>query len=196
MKKMGVCWLAAAVCGVLVTMSGCISYHKGAGVDYLVRPESTDAVKYVTKYKVGTTRIVGQGHAKVVLGFLQFSDGKYCQLNTDPNLSVFSVIMDFFSPTQKAVGNAKNSALFNACEENRADQIIGATFDYTIRNYFIFATVDCSAKGFPATVEKVEVVDKQPVVLNSWQKLDYIPAHYKLPANAGAGNVSLMSGIK
>lgn len=192
MKKTNKLWLAAVTaCGILTAMNGCVTYHKTAGVNYLVRPETANAVKYVTKYKVSDKRVTGKGEAQVVLGFLQFSDGKYCQMNSDPNLSVFSMIWDFFSPTQKAVDNAKNSALYNACEKHGADQLLGGTFEYTISNYFIFASVECIAKGFAAEVEKIELVEKQPVVLNNWQKIEYVPAHYDLPNNAAGANISI-----
>lgn len=184
MKKMVKSLFVTVVsCLALTTISGCVSYHKEVGSDYLVRPKPTGDVKYITKYQVDQKKISGAGEASVLFGVFQFSEGKFCKLNTDPHLSIFSKLLEYFSPTQTAVSNAKNAALYNACENNQADQILGATFEYSIENYLVFAKVKCSAKGFPARAEKIELLDKQPVILNSWQKIEYIPAHVDEPLN-------------
>jgi hypothetical protein len=57
---------------------------------------------------------------------------------------------------------------------------MGVTFDYVIKDYLIFATVHCRVKGFPATVKGVKMVDKKPIILNKWQKIEYI-APYEFP---------------
>lgn len=183
------------MCVIVSSMTGCVSYHKEAGVDYLMRPQPAGSVRYVTKYQVDQKKIAGDGTASVLFGVFQFSEGKFCKLNTDPHLSVFSKILEYFSPTQKAVSNAKNAALYNACESNQADQILGATFEYTIENYFFYASVKCSAKGFPARAEKIELLDKQPVILNEWQKIEYIPAPYDLPRNYSGPEDSIPKSV-
>ena len=131
----------------------------------------------------------GRGSASVLFWFFQFSDGKHCQLNPNPNLSFLSVLWEFLSPAQKAVRNAKSTALYNACENNEADQILGATFDYKITDYLFFTKVECTAKGFPARVRGVELLRQQPVILNKWQKIEYFssseePKIYSGPEHA------------
>ena len=183
-RMMKYAFVAVFSCLALVTLSGCVSYHKEAGAHYLMRPEPGPVnARYVTKYQIDQKRISGLGEASVLFGIFQFSEGKFCKLATDPQLSVFSKLAEYFSPTQKAVDNAKSAALFNACENNQADQILGATFEYTISNYVVFASVKCAARGFPARVEKIELQDKVPVILNNWQKVEYIPSHSGIPAN-------------
>lgn len=180
--------LAAAI-GIIVICGGCVSYHRDAGVDYLARPEPTGKIPYTTQYSVNNHRITGRGSASVLFWFFQFSDGKHCQLNPNPNLSFLSVLWEFLSPAQKAVRNAKSTALYNACENNEADQILGATFDYKITDYLVFTKVECTAKGFPARVRGVELLRQQPVILNKWQKIEYFssseePKIYSGPEHA------------
>ena len=172
--------LAAAI-GITVICGGCVSYHRDAGVDYLVRPQATGEICYTTQYEIGKQRITGRGSASVLLWVFQFSDGKYCQLNSNPHLSFLSLLWEFLSPAQKAVSNAKNTALYNACEDSDADQILGATFEYKITDYLVFSKVECTAKGFPARARGVELLEqKQPVILNNWQKIEYI-SPYETP---------------
>ena len=62
-----------------------------------------------------------------------------------------------------------------------ADQILGATFEYKITDYLVFSKVECTAKGFPARARGVELLEqKQPVILNNWQKIEYI-SPYETP---------------
>jgi len=90
---------------------------------------------------------------------------------------MFSILDDLLSPTFTAVSNAKSIALYNACEKNNADQLLGVTFDYVVKNYFIFAKVDCTVKGFPAKVKGIKMVEKKPIILNKWQKIEYVAPH-------------------
>ena len=95
-------------------------------------------------------------------------------LNSNPNLSFLSMLWELLSPSQKAVRNAKSTALYNACENNEADQILGATFDYKITDFLFFTRVECTVKGFPASVRGVELQQQKPIILNEWQKIEYL----------------------
>lgn len=192
--------LSVGMVAILLGTSGCTSFHRDSGANYLDRPQNSGTASYYTDYDVAPTRKAGQGEASVLFWFFQFSDGKYCLLDRNPQLSILSQISELFSPSQKAVGNAKSSALYNLCEENQADQILAATFEYTITDYFVFSRVACTVKGFPATVKSVRLQDKRPVILNKWQKIEYLapnetPLVYSDPANSTTpGGVSEQPG--
>ena len=79
--------------------------------------------------------------------------------------------------------------MYQACEISSADQILGATFEYKITDYFFYAKVECTAKGFPATALSVKMLEKQPIILNSWQRVEYlkpyeVPNVYSDPKNS------------
>lgn len=173
-------FLLAGTIGALLTTTGCTTYYCDAGADYLERQESVSRSPYYTEFEVSQNRISGQGESSVLLWIFQFSDGKYCLRNRNPRLSLANQVLEFLSPTQKAVGNAKNSALYNACESAPADQLLGTAFEYKITNYLFYSTVECNVKGFPATVKGVKMLEKQPVILNNWQKIEYL-APYEIP---------------
>ena len=47
-------------------------------------------------------------------------------------------------------------------------------------DYFFFAEVDCTVKGFPAKIKGVKMIEKKPIILNKWQKIEYV-APYENP---------------
>ena len=182
MRKM-TCLLTGCI-AMMFAATGCVSHYRDAGADYLSRPSNVSLIPYYTVYDVSQTRVSGQGKAAVFFWLFQSTDGKYCQLGAAPDLSIFSQIAEVFSPTQRAIFNAKSSALYQACESSSADQILGATFEYKITDYFFWANVECSVRGFPATVKNVKMLDsndKQPIILNTWQKIEYIDPHARKP---------------
>ena len=159
---------------IALFLSGCTTYYRDAGADFLTRPDSLPGAQYYTEYELNNQRITAKGEASVLFGIFQIAENKRCLSIFNPHLSAFSVLSDILSPTYTAVSNAKSIALYNACVENNADQLIGVTFDYVVKNYFFYATVECSVKGFPAKVKGVKMVDKKPIILNKWQKIEYV----------------------
>lgn len=166
-----VCFAAALL------LSGCTTYYHDAGADFLARPQTTDTAPYTTEYSVSNRRVQAEGSASVLFGIFQISENKSCLSVRNPNLSMLSIIENILSPTYHAVENAKKVALYNACERYDADQLLGVTFDYVISDYMIFATVDCRVKGFPAKVKGVKLITKKPIILNKWQKIEYVAPH-------------------
>jgi len=166
--------LAAFVCASIAGLTGCTTSYRDGGADCLYRPEPTNAPNYYTEYNVSEQRISNKGEASVLFWVFQFSEGKYCTINSDPNVGLLASIFNFFSPSRVAVDNAKKAALFNALSNSSADQLLGAIYEYTVTDYVVFSKVECSVKGFPATVKGVKFYDKKPVILNSWQKVEYL----------------------
>ena len=166
-------FLAAAA----VILSGCTTYYRDSGVDYLSRPQSVGNAPYYTEYKLEEKQIQAEGNAAVLFGILQIAENKQCLSVVNPNLSVFSILNDLLSPTYKAVSNAKNIALYNACVQHNADQLLGATFDYIVKDYLFFAKVQCTVKGFPAKIKGVKMIEQRPIIINKWQKIEYVKPH-------------------
>ena len=170
MKKV-MLFLAAAI---TVLLSGCTTYYRDAGADYLTRMNTLPGAPYYTEFELQEKQVQATGEASVFLGIFQIAENKRCLSVINPNLSVFSILDDILSPTYTAISNAKSVALYNACEQNNADQLLGTTFDYVVKDYFVFATVNCIVKGFPAKVKGVKMIEKKPIILNKWQKIEYV----------------------
>ena len=168
-----------ALLGALAALlfSGCTTYYRDSGSTFLERPTSVSPAPYYTEYEYGKNIIKAEGTASVLLGVFQFAENKRCMPVVEPHLSIWSVIDNFFSPTYQAVKNAKWVAIYNACEQSDAEEFVGVTCDYVVKNYFFYATVKCIAKGFPAKVKGVKPITQKPVILNKWQRIEYVAPH-------------------
>lgn len=161
------CSAAAVLFAVVIT--GCTTTYKDANGEYLQYPANAGTSEYYTQYSIGTKRISGEGRASVVFGLIHSGDGKYCALGANPNLTFFDMLFEIFSPTSKAILNAKSSAVYNAVEKNKADYLVGAMFSYTVRNYLIFSEVECTITAYPAFIKKISPAKK--IILNSNQRI-------------------------
>ncbi len=167
------CLLLGVAFAALVLV-GCTTAYRDAGGDGLIRPNPGSSSMYRTDYEIGKELVSGQGSAEVFLWFFHISDDKICLLYRQPEVSFFASIFSIFSPTEKVVFNAKGAALYEALEASHADHIVGTTFDYEVKDGFFFTKVKCVAKGYPARVKEIKTIDKVPVVVNEWQKIEYI----------------------
>ncbi|MBR2434770.1 MAG: hypothetical protein IKB22_04800, partial [Lentisphaeria bacterium] len=142
---------------------------KDANGDYLKYPESAGSSDYFTEYEVGKTRISGSGKSTVVLGIIHAGEGKFCALGSNPNLTLFDMILEVFSPTGKAIFNAKSSAVYDAVTTHNADYLVGTMFSYAVHNYLLFTVVNCNITAFPAKVKKISPAKK--IILDKDQRL-------------------------
>ena len=163
--------------------SGCTTYYRDTGADHLNRPVAVGDIPYYTEYSIGNKQVTAKGEATVLFGIFQIAENKRCLTVANTALSLFALIENLISPTGQAVTNAKSIALYNACEQHHADQLLGVTFDYSIRNYLIYAKVNCVVKGFPATVTGIKKIEKKPIIINKWQKIEYVAPHENPAAN-------------
>lgn len=195
MKKV----LSAVCSAAILLLTGCTTYYHDSGADYLHRPQSNNNAPYYTEYNVDNHRINAEGSAAVLFWIFQLAENKRCLSVQNPRLSIFSLLEALISPTFRAVSNAKSVALYNACERYKADQLLGVTFDYVIRDYLFFATVDCKVKGFPAKVKGIKMITKKPIILNKWQKIEYVLPHenpHEVTPVKVKPNMSLLDMVK
>ena len=54
---------------------------------------------------------------------------------------------------------------------------MGVTFDYVVDDYLLYAKVRCTVKGFPARVKGIKMIEKKPIILNKWEKIEYVAPH-------------------
>jgi hypothetical protein len=195
MKKL----ILFASVALLALLSGCTTYYRDSIADHLTYSTGVANARYVTEFEIDKTRVKAEGTAAVLFGIFHIAEDKRCLSMQDPNFSIFEFLGKILSPTYITIQNAKNVALFNACETYGADQLMGTTFDYVVKNYLFFARVECTVKGFPAKAKAVKVIDKKPIILNKWQKIEYIAPYdnpIKYSDKAPAGNFSLSEFMK
>lgn len=60
-----------------------------------------------------------------------------------------------------SVLKAKNGAYANACDAAKCDQVVGAKYKVTTKDYFVFKQVKAEITGYPAKLTGVEVIENK-----------------------------------
>ena len=152
----------AALC-VSALLFGCTTYYKDVAGDYLVNPPNGTVSPYYTEYDISQNAVHGEGEASVLFWIFHFGEGKFCRIGSIPNLTFWDWIGSLISPTQKAVYNAKAASLYNVCEINHADFLVGTSFEYTVSNMFFWISVKCKTSAYPAKVKSIGAA--KPIIL-------------------------------
>ena len=135
--------IAAVACG-------CVSVNKNDGGNSKLKVGVVNDGMHL-KYEVGKERVSGSDKVNCLFGFITWgSTGHIC----DQSESGFG-----------AKDDVKNGAYANACDAAKCDQIVGARYTITKKDYFVFSQLQAEVSGFPARVTSVEVLDgvKNPI---------------------------------
>ncbi len=150
MKKLSL----LAVAALAFIFAGCTSIHTSDGATAVTQIEA-DHPGYAATFNHKDVRVEGCAQVNVLFGLFAWGTDGFAD-NSD--LSTFS-----FLPS--AENFAKSAAVYDTCQKNKADTLVGTRYTVTTTNYFVFKTVKCKVAGFPATM--VGVVKKSPYVLSS-----------------------------
>lgn len=144
MKKtmMAVALLAAA--------SGCITVNKNDGGDACLAPKISKDIVH-EKYEVGTTPVTATESLNVLFGLIAW--GKTATHTADAAPFVWF----------DKVGEVRNGAYANACDQAKCDSIVGTRYNVRVENYFVFKKLTCEITGYPAKLTGVELIEnKEP----------------------------------
>ena len=127
---------------------GCISTHKNDGGDACLQvPVVKDVVH--EKYQVANTPVSATESLNVLFNFISW--GKTATHIAD------AAPFRFFDK----LGEAKNGAYANACDQANCDSIVGAHYKVRIEDYFVFKKLTCEISGYPATLKGVELIENK-----------------------------------
>ena len=142
--------LSAAVAAMFV-LTGCVSVNTSDGATSIPQPSSCHP-GYAAKFAHKNTRVEGAATVNVLFGIFAWGTEGFAD---NSKLSTFS-----FLPS--AENFAKSAAVYNTCQANKADTLLGTRYVVTVTDYFVFNTVNGKVAGFPATMNGV--VEKKPYV--------------------------------
>lgn len=146
----------------LVALTGCTSYYTDQAAQAQVAAVPSAGPEYRTEWKIADQRVKADGNAKSWFGIFTSGDSKFAEL---PGLNV-----SFFG-TSHAIYRAKASATYTACEQAKADALLGASYRYCVTNYLFFSTVKCEVLGYPATITGLEPRENKLVLIRNDQKI-------------------------
>src|SRR5574344_706100 len=130
--------LSAAMAAVLAT-TGCISVNKNDGGNALKNPAALTE-GYKQTFKVADEQVEAKDHINVLFGFIAWgSSATHVADNFGGEGFGFIVPADC---------KAKNGAFANACDAAKADTILGARYNVTTKDYFVFKQIDATIKGY------------------------------------------------
>ena len=151
MKKM----IIAAVAAVLaVSFTGCKSVFTSDGATGIPQV-GTAHPGYEATFSHKDVRVKGEAQVNVLFGLFAWGVDGFAE-NSD--LSTFSFI-------PSAENYAKSAAVYNTCQKNQVDTLLGTRYTMTVTNYFVFKTIKCEVAGFPAVMNGIK--KKSPYVIIS-----------------------------
>jgi len=147
--------LAAIACG-------CVSVNQNDGGNSCVRPAVVKDGMHL-KYEVGKERVKGADKLNCLFGFITWGSTAHICDQSEFGLG--------------GKGAVKTGAYANACDAASCDQIVGARYKITCKDYFVFQQYEAEVTGFPASVKTVEVVDgiKNPIPACAEKKAGLLP---------------------
>lgn len=129
--------LAALACG-------CITVNKNDGGDSCLKPCMIKD-KIHLKYEVGNERVQATDQINCLFGLICWGSTAH---TADQSEFGFG-----------ANAKVKDGAYANACDAAKCDQIAGARYTITAKDYFVFKQLKAEISGYPVKVVKAEVVD-------------------------------------
>ena len=144
--------ILACISFAAVVLTGCTSIVTSDGANGVPQLAS-DHPGYDAIFTHKNTRVTGEAQINVLFGLFSWGAEGYAD---NSELSTFS-----FLPSSENF--AKSAAVYNTCQENTADLLVGTRYVLTITDYFVFKKVNCKVAGFPATMTGVK--EKKAYVL-------------------------------
>ncbi len=140
----------------LATLTGCVSYYTETETQALVNPAAGTNPVYRTEWDIKTNKVSADGSARILFWIFTSGEPKYADIPCHSG----------FFPTDRAVYKAKAAATYTACTNSKSDALLGAIYNYKITNYFFTSTVECSVRGFPATVSGIKLIEDKPILID------------------------------
>ena len=136
--------IAAAACG-------CVSVNQNDGGNACRRPCIAKDIVH-EKFTVADKPVTAQDNINCLFGFICW--GSSATHTADAVCGQSSFIPN-------ALDKAKNGAYANACDAAKCDQIVGAKYKVTTKNYFVFKQFNAEISGYPATLSGVELIENK-----------------------------------
>lgn len=135
-----------------LTLGACVSTRSTDSAQSIPHLPAVTA-GYEPVFEHGAEKVTGSSKMTMVLGLVPFGARSQANGYDERWLGVFKTIDC----------RAKSAAVFDACAKVGADALLAARFTTKIKNFVVFAVVECTVTGFPAKVTGVKKL--KPYVL-------------------------------
>ncbi len=134
-----------------VVACGCISVNENDGGNACRRPCIAKDIVH-EKFKVDNKTVSATDNLNCLFGFI-----KWGSTATHTADAVCGQNPFFMS----AIDKVKNGAYANACDAANCDQIVGAKYKVTTKDYFVFKQFNAEISGYPANLVGVELIENK-----------------------------------
>ena len=143
---------AAVAMGALALLaSGCSSFETNRQSGNLDIEMKTEAIPNIVAQDA---KVEGSAKVSCLFGIFTWGCEKQAVGVTYGGNGQDASFLKFFVGANEV---ARNGAAYDACTKANADILLTPQYDLTIKDYFVFKTVDCQVKGFPATIKSVTI---------------------------------------
>ena len=136
MKKL--CFIAVAAL-LAFSLCSCKSVFSSDGATLVPQPEACHP-GYAAVLQHKEVRVAGKAQINVLFGLFAWGADGFADNSK----------LSFFSFLPSAENFAKSAAVYDACQKNKVDTLVGARYTVAVTDYFVFKTVKCDVAGFPA----------------------------------------------
>lgn len=152
MKKLLMAGMIAAV------SVGCVSVNQNDGGNACRKPGIVKDIVH-EKFTVSQNTVSASDNINCLFGWICWGSSSthiadvVCDGNGEkPIIGIFD---------NQGIKQAKNGAYANACDSAKCDQIVGAKYKVTTKDYFVFKKIKAEITGYPASLAGVEIIENK-----------------------------------
>ena len=139
-----------ALCAVAILAAGCSSFETNRDSKSL---DIHMPLTVIPNVEAGNTKVEGSAKVSCLFGIFTWGCEKQA-VGVTYGTPMEDSFLKFFVGANDV---ARNGAAYDACSKANADILLTPQYDLTIKDYFVFKTVDCQVKGFPGTIKNVTI---------------------------------------
>ena len=139
-----------ALCAVAILAAGCSSFETNRDSKSL---DIHMPLTVIPNVEAGNTKVEGSAKVSCLFGIFTWGCEKQ-SVGVTYGTPMEDSFLTFFVGANDV---ARNGAAYDACSKANADILLTPQYDLTIKDYFVFKTVDCQVKGFPGTIKNVTI---------------------------------------
>lgn len=142
MKKLAFVAVAAILA---LTLCSCRNVFTSDGATMVPQVEACHP-GYAAVLEHKAARVAGTAQVNVLFGLFAWGADGFADNSK----------LSFFSFLPSAENFAKNAAVYDACQKNKVDTLVGTRYTVNVMDYFVFKTVKCDVAGFPAKMTGIK----------------------------------------
>ena len=137
---------------------GCVSVNQNDGGNACRRPCIAMDIVH-EKFTVDQKTVSAEDNINCLFGWICWGSSATHHADVVCDGGAQKPLLGIFD--NKGIKQAKNGAYANACDAAKCDQVVGAKYKVTTKDYFVFKQIKAEITGYPATLTGVELIENK-----------------------------------